>query len=93
MGKNARKSAKSLKGLQSVLGDHHDAVIASQALRQLALRAYAAGRTRSTTGCCTNASPRRGYLFPGLCFSFCVFVGPGEVRMVVLCCAEGAETT
>jgi len=50
VGKNARKSVKSLKRLQSVLGDHHDAVIASQALRQLALDAYDNGENTFTYG-------------------------------------------
>ena len=49
-GKKARRSARGYKKLQSLLGDHHDAVISSAALRELALRAYADGENAFTYG-------------------------------------------
>lgn len=50
MGKQARRSAKALKKLQSTLGDQHDAVIAADALRTLAIRAHAEGENAYTYG-------------------------------------------
>ena len=50
VGKPARKSAKALKKVQSALGDHHDAVIAAEALRVLAIRANDAGENSFTYG-------------------------------------------
>jgi CHAD domain-containing protein len=50
MGQPARKSAKALKTMQSTLGDHHDAVIAAEALRGLAIRAYGTGENPFTYG-------------------------------------------
>jgi CHAD domain-containing protein len=49
-GKPARKSAKAFKKVQSILGDQHDAVIATEALRDLAIRAYGAGENAFTYG-------------------------------------------
>jgi CHAD domain-containing protein len=50
VGKKARKSAKALEKVQSELGDHHDAVIAADALRMLAIRAHAEGESAYTYG-------------------------------------------
>ncbi|WP_405403262.1 CHAD domain-containing protein [Streptomyces sp. NBC_01104] len=50
LGKPARKSAKRLKAVQSVLGDHQDSVVARDALRVLAVQAHAAGEASFTWG-------------------------------------------
>lgn len=50
LGKPARKSAKRLKAVQSVLGDHQDSVVAREALRALAVQAHAAGESSFTWG-------------------------------------------
>ncbi|MCM2414112.1 CYTH and CHAD domain-containing protein [Streptomyces sp. RKAG290] len=50
LGKPARKSAKRLKALQSVLGDHQDSVVARDALRSLAVQAHTAGEASFTWG-------------------------------------------
>jgi CHAD domain-containing protein len=50
VGKSARKSAKAFKKVQSTLGDQHDAVIAAEALRGLAIRAHGAGENAFTYG-------------------------------------------
>jgi CHAD domain-containing protein len=50
VGKKARRSAKSLKKIQSALGEHQDTVIARQAIRQLGIRANAAGENAFTYG-------------------------------------------
>ena len=50
LGKQPRKSAKALKKLQSTLGEHQDAAIASEVLRALALRAHAEGENAYTYG-------------------------------------------
>jgi CHAD domain-containing protein len=50
VGRPARKSAQALKTMQSTLGDHHDAVIAADALRGLAIRAYGTGENSFTYG-------------------------------------------
>lgn len=49
-GKKARRSARGYKKLQSLLGDHHDAVISAAALRELALHAYGEGENAFTYG-------------------------------------------
>ncbi|MGD6745518.1 CHAD domain-containing protein [Streptomyces sp. BH106] len=50
LGKQAKKFAKRMKGVQSVLGDHQDSVVAREALRQLGIQANAAGETAFTWG-------------------------------------------
>ncbi|HEY9327623.1 MAG TPA: CYTH and CHAD domain-containing protein [Streptomyces sp.] len=50
LGKPARKAAKRLKAVQSVLGDHQDSVVARDALRALAVQAHAAGESSFTWG-------------------------------------------
>lgn len=50
IGRRPRKSAKALKKLQSTLGEHHDAVIAADALRFLAIRAHGEGESAFTYG-------------------------------------------
>jgi CHAD domain-containing protein len=49
-GKPARKFAKQMKKVQSVLGDHQDTVIARQAARDLGISAYQAGENAFTYG-------------------------------------------
>lgn len=50
IGKQARRSAKDLKALQTALGEHQDAVIASEAVRQLADLAHAEHENTFTYG-------------------------------------------
>jgi CHAD domain-containing protein len=50
IGKRARKFAKQMKHVQSVLGDHHDAVLARQAARDLGIGAHLAGENAFTYG-------------------------------------------
>jgi CHAD domain-containing protein len=50
VGKPARKFAKQMKRVQSVLGDHHDAVLAHQAARELGIGAHLVGENAFTYG-------------------------------------------
>ncbi|MFI5659164.1 CHAD domain-containing protein [Streptomyces sp. NPDC051684] len=50
LGKQAKRFAKRMKAVQSVLGDHQDSVVAREALRDLAIQANAAGETAFTWG-------------------------------------------
>ena len=50
IGKKARRFAKQMKKVQSVLGDHQDTVIARQAARDLGIGAYLAGENAFTYG-------------------------------------------
>ncbi|MFD9304540.1 CHAD domain-containing protein [Streptomyces sp. NPDC060048] len=50
LGKPARRLAKSVKAVQSLLGDHQDSVVARQALRGLAVQAAGAGESAFTWG-------------------------------------------
>ena len=50
LGKPAKKFAKRMKAVQSVLGDHQDSVVARETLRTLAVQAHAAGETAFTWG-------------------------------------------
>lgn len=50
LGKAARKFAKRMKAVQTVLGDHQDSVVARDALRNLAIQAHAAGESAFTWG-------------------------------------------
>ncbi|KAB2588292.1 CYTH and CHAD domain-containing protein [Streptomyces arboris] len=50
LGKPAKRFAKRVKAVQSVLGDHQDSVVARDALRGLAIQAHAAGETTFTWG-------------------------------------------
>ncbi|NEC18162.1 CHAD domain-containing protein, partial [Streptomyces parvus] len=50
LGKPAKRFAKRVKAVQSVLGDHQDSVVAREALRALAIEAHAAGETAFTWG-------------------------------------------
>ncbi|MFD3664569.1 CHAD domain-containing protein [Streptomyces sp. NPDC058659] len=50
LGKPARKFAKRVKSVQSLLGEHQDAVVAREALRELATQAHAAGESAFTWG-------------------------------------------
>ncbi|MEU2407767.1 CYTH and CHAD domain-containing protein [Streptomyces rubiginosohelvolus] len=50
LGKPAKRFAKRVKAVQTVLGDHQDSVVAREALRVLAIEAHAAGETAFTWG-------------------------------------------
>ncbi|MBT2439242.1 CYTH and CHAD domain-containing protein [Streptomyces sp. ISL-36] len=50
LGKPAKRFAKRLKAVQSVLGDHQDSVVARETLRTLAIQAHAAGESAFTWG-------------------------------------------
>ncbi|MBO1333950.1 CYTH and CHAD domain-containing protein [Streptomyces sp. VRA16 Mangrove soil] len=50
LGKQAKKFAKRMKKVQSLLGDHQDSVVAREALRHIAIQAHAAGETAFTWG-------------------------------------------
>ncbi|MFD9504075.1 CHAD domain-containing protein [Streptomyces sp. NPDC060035] len=50
LGKPAKKFAKKMKAVQSVLGDHQDSVVARDALRTLASQAHGAGESAFTWG-------------------------------------------
>ncbi|EFG65313.1 CYTH and CHAD domain-containing protein [Streptomyces sp. SPB074] len=50
LGKPAKRRAREAKALTSLLGDHHDGVVARAALRELAARAHAAGEPGFTWG-------------------------------------------
>jgi CHAD domain-containing protein len=50
VGKQARRFARQMKRVQTVLGDHHDAVLARQAARDLGIAAYLAGENAFTYG-------------------------------------------
>ncbi|MEV0845798.1 CYTH and CHAD domain-containing protein [Streptomyces sp. NPDC049954] len=49
-GKPAKRLAKDVKALQSLLGDHHDSAVARATLRELGIRAHTAGETAFTWG-------------------------------------------
>jgi CHAD domain-containing protein len=50
IGKKARRFAKQMKAVQSVLGDHQDPVIARQAVRKLGINAHLAGENAFSYG-------------------------------------------
>ncbi|MBT2489013.1 CYTH and CHAD domain-containing protein [Streptomyces sp. ISL-96] len=50
LGKPAKRFAKRMKAVQSLLGDHQDSVMAREALRDLAVQSHAAGETAFTWG-------------------------------------------
>ncbi|MFC8871731.1 CHAD domain-containing protein [Streptomyces sp. NPDC057148] len=50
LGKPAKRLGKRAKGLQQLLGDHQDSVVAQETLRELAVAAHAAGETAFTWG-------------------------------------------
>ncbi|MGW3388468.1 CYTH and CHAD domain-containing protein [Streptomyces cinereoruber] len=50
LGKPAKKFSKRVKKVQSLLGEHQDAVVARATLRDLAVQAHAAGETAFTWG-------------------------------------------
>ncbi|MER6102041.1 CYTH and CHAD domain-containing protein [Streptomyces sp. NPDC001832] len=50
LGKPAKRFAKRMKALQTLLGDHQDSVVARDALRNLAVQAHAAGESAFTWG-------------------------------------------
>lgn len=50
LGRPAKRFAKRMKAVQSLLGDHQDSVVAREALRTLAVQAHAAGEPAFTWG-------------------------------------------
>ncbi|MFE5242567.1 MULTISPECIES: CYTH and CHAD domain-containing protein [unclassified Streptomyces] len=50
LGKPAKKFARRMKSVQTVLGDHQDSVVARDALRTLAVQAHGAGESAFTWG-------------------------------------------
>jgi CHAD domain-containing protein len=50
LGKPAKRFAKRMKAVQTLLGDHQDSVVAREALRTLAAQAHAAGESAFTWG-------------------------------------------
>lgn len=50
LGKPAKRFAKRVKAVQSLLGDHQDSVVAREALRTLAIQSHAAGETAFSWG-------------------------------------------
>ncbi|MDV9192738.1 CHAD domain-containing protein, partial [Streptomyces sp. SR27] len=50
LGKPAKRLAKRVKAVQSLLGEHQDAVVARAALRELGVQADGAGETAFTWG-------------------------------------------
>ncbi|MFD7263186.1 CHAD domain-containing protein [Streptomyces sp. NPDC059874] len=50
LGKPAKRLAKAIKAVQSLLGDHQDSVVAREALRGLAVQAAGAGESAFTWG-------------------------------------------
>ncbi|MDV9201371.1 CHAD domain-containing protein, partial [Streptomyces sp. Wh19] len=50
LGRPAKRLAKRMKAVQSLLGDHQDSVVAREALRALAVQAHAAGEPAFTWG-------------------------------------------
>ncbi|MET9429517.1 CYTH and CHAD domain-containing protein [Streptomyces sp. NPDC003036] len=50
LGKPAKRLARRVKSVQRVLGDHQDSVVARATLRELAVKAHAAGETAFTWG-------------------------------------------
>ncbi|WP_306323053.1 MULTISPECIES: CYTH and CHAD domain-containing protein [unclassified Streptomyces] len=50
LGKQAKRFARAMKDVQTVLGDHQDSVVAREALRDLAVQAHAAGESAFTWG-------------------------------------------
>ncbi|MET9659247.1 CYTH and CHAD domain-containing protein [Streptomyces sp. NPDC006510] len=50
LGKPAKRFAKRMKAVQTLLGDHQDSVVAREALRTLAVQAHAAGESAFTWG-------------------------------------------
>ncbi|MFF8956015.1 CHAD domain-containing protein [Streptomyces sp. NPDC014894] len=50
LGRPAKRFAKRMKAVQSVLGDHQDSVVARDTLRNLAIQSHAAGETSFTWG-------------------------------------------
>ena len=50
LGKQARRFTKRVKQVQSVLGDHHDGVVARATIRELGVQAHLAGESAFTFG-------------------------------------------
>ena len=58
LGKKARRFSKRMKAVQSALGDHHDAVIARAAVREIGVRAHLAGENAYTFGLLSERAAR-----------------------------------
>jgi CHAD domain-containing protein len=59
LGKPAEALVKSMKSLQTLLGDHQDSVMARDALRELSTQAYTAGENTFTYGVLYGREERR----------------------------------
>ena len=59
-GKQARRFAKRVKKVQSVLGDHHDGVVAGGTVRDLGVQAHLAGENAFTFGILYEQDACRG---------------------------------
>ncbi|MDX3801558.1 CYTH and CHAD domain-containing protein [Streptomyces sp. AK04-3B] len=62
IGRPAKALAKSMKSLQSLLGEHQDSVMARQTLRELSAVAHAAGESAFTYGLLYGREERRAEL-------------------------------
>lgn len=62
LGRSAKNLVKSMKSLQSLLGDHQDSVMARRTLRELAAVAHAAGESAFTYGVLHGREERRAEL-------------------------------
>jgi len=60
IGRKARRFARQMKKVQSVLGDHHDTVIARRAERELGISAYLAGENAFSYGLLYERDARDG---------------------------------
>jgi CHAD domain-containing protein len=58
LGQKARKVARRMKAVQSALGDHHDAVNARAAAREIGVRAHLAGENAFTFGLLSERAAR-----------------------------------
>ena len=59
LGKRARRFAKRMKAVQSALGDHHDAVTAGVAARQISVHAHLAGEDTFSFGLLADRAHRQ----------------------------------
>jgi CHAD domain-containing protein len=59
LGKQARRFAKRMKAVQSALGDHHDAVTAGVAARQVSVHAHLAGEDTFSFGLLADRAHRQ----------------------------------
>jgi CHAD domain-containing protein len=62
LGENAVDAARSMRSLQSLLGDHQDSVMTREALREIAAQAHTAGESTFTYGLLYGREERRAEL-------------------------------